>query len=113
MIWNEAKECMSRDEMRALQSARLKKAVDRVYHNVEYYRKKMQMLVAKEKVAVYSKHVSKRLDEKEDDLRLLLENKDYETLSKEFKDYIKTLNDYEVNIYDNIGDGIAVLKRKY
>ena len=42
MIWNEAKECMSRDEMRALQSARLKKAVDRVYHNVEYYRKKMQ-----------------------------------------------------------------------
>ena len=42
MIWNEAKECMSRDEMRELQSARLKKAVDRVYHNVEYYRKKMQ-----------------------------------------------------------------------
>jgi len=42
MIWNEAKECMSRDEMQALQSARLKKVVDRVYHNVEYYRKKMQ-----------------------------------------------------------------------
>lgn len=42
MIWNEAKECMSRDEMRALQSARLVKTVDRVYHNVEYYRKKMQ-----------------------------------------------------------------------
>ena len=42
MIWNEAKECMSRDEMRELQSARLKKVVDRVYHNVEYYRKKMQ-----------------------------------------------------------------------
>ncbi len=44
MIWNEAKECMSRDEMRALQSARLVKTVDRVYHNVEYYRKKMQAL---------------------------------------------------------------------
>ncbi len=42
MIWNEAKECMSRDEMQALQSKRLKKVVDRVYHNVEYYRKKMQ-----------------------------------------------------------------------
>ncbi len=42
MIWNEAKECMSRDEMRALQSARLVKTVDRVYHNVEFYRKKMQ-----------------------------------------------------------------------
>ena len=42
MIWNEAKECMSRDQMTALQSARLVKLVDYVYHNVEYYRKKMQ-----------------------------------------------------------------------
>ena len=42
MIWNEAKECMSRDEMTALQSKRLVKVVNRVYHNVEYYRKKMQ-----------------------------------------------------------------------
>lgn len=44
MIWNETKECMSRDEMRNLQSARLRKMVDRVYHNVEFYRKKMQRL---------------------------------------------------------------------
>ena len=44
MIWNETKECMSRDEMRNLQSARLRKMVDRVYHNVEFYRKKMQQL---------------------------------------------------------------------
>ena len=42
MIWNETKECMSRDEMTNLQSARLRKLVDRVYHSVEYYRKKMQ-----------------------------------------------------------------------
>lgn len=42
MIWNETKECMSRDEMYALQGARLVKLVDRVYHNVAYYRKKMQ-----------------------------------------------------------------------
>ena len=42
MIWNEAKECMSRDEMRELQSKRLVKTVDRVYHNVEFYRKRMQ-----------------------------------------------------------------------
>lgn len=42
MIWNEAKECMSRDEMLTLQSKRLVKVVNRVYHNVEYYRKKMQ-----------------------------------------------------------------------
>ena len=44
MIWNEAKECMSRDELQTLQSARLVKLVDRVYHNVEFYRKKMQQL---------------------------------------------------------------------
>lgn len=44
MIWNETKECMSRDEMTALQSARLRKIVDYVYHNVEFYRKKMQAL---------------------------------------------------------------------
>ena len=34
MIWNETKECMSRDELSALQSARLVKLVDYVYHNV-------------------------------------------------------------------------------
>ena len=44
MIWNEAKECMSRDELHILQSARLKKMVSRIYHNVEFYRKKMQQL---------------------------------------------------------------------
>ena len=42
MIWNETKECMSRDEMQTLQSARLVKLVNRVYHNVEFYRKRMQ-----------------------------------------------------------------------
>ena len=42
MIWNEAKECMSRDELQVLQGKRLVKTVDRVYHNVEFYRKKMQ-----------------------------------------------------------------------
>lgn len=44
MIWNENKECMSRDEMTKIQSARLVKLVDYVYHNVEFYRKKMQAL---------------------------------------------------------------------
>lgn len=44
MIWNEAKECMSRDELMHLQSIRLIKAVDHVYHNVAFYRKKMQQL---------------------------------------------------------------------
>ncbi len=44
MIWNEAKECMSRDEMSYLQGKRLAKLVDYVYHNVEFYRKKMQAI---------------------------------------------------------------------
>lgn len=44
MIWNETKECMSRDEIHNLQSARLRKMVDRVYHSVEFYRKKMQQM---------------------------------------------------------------------
>ena len=42
MIWNETKECMSNEEKKKLQSARLVKLVDYVYHNVEFYRKKMQ-----------------------------------------------------------------------
>ncbi len=42
MIWNEAKECMRRDEKIVLQGARLVKTVDRVYHSVPFYRKKMQ-----------------------------------------------------------------------
>lgn len=44
MIWNETKECMSREQMRDLQSKRLVKLVDYVYHNVEFYRKKMQAI---------------------------------------------------------------------
>ena len=44
MIWNKTKECMSRDELTALQSARLVKLVDYVYHNVEFYRNKMQQV---------------------------------------------------------------------
>lgn len=42
MIWNENKECMSREDMRALQGRRLHKIVDYVYHNVLFYRKKLQ-----------------------------------------------------------------------
>ena len=39
MIWNENKECMSREDMRALQGKRLHKIVTYVYHNVPFYRK--------------------------------------------------------------------------
>ncbi len=41
MIWNEKMECMSRDEMKKLQSERLVKLVKYVYDNVEFYRNRM------------------------------------------------------------------------
>ena len=44
MIWNETMECMPREELRKLQSTRLKKVVERVYHNTPFYRKEMQAL---------------------------------------------------------------------
>ncbi|MDL2221634.1 phenylacetate--CoA ligase [Parabacteroides sp. OttesenSCG-928-N08] len=42
MIWNEMIECMSREEMRSLQSYRLRNVVEHAYHNAPFYRKKMQ-----------------------------------------------------------------------
>ncbi len=42
MIWNEKIECAEREEMRSLQSKRLKDTVQRIYHAVPSYRKKMQ-----------------------------------------------------------------------
>ncbi len=41
MIWNKARECMSRDELAVLQGKRLVELVRYVYDKVEYYRKKM------------------------------------------------------------------------
>ncbi|MDR0845785.1 MAG: phenylacetate--CoA ligase, partial [Tannerella sp.] len=42
MIWNDTMECMSRKEMRKLQSIRLKNVVEHVYHNTPFYRRRMQ-----------------------------------------------------------------------
>lgn len=42
MYWNKHKECLPREEMRVLQGTRLHKLVDYVYHNVAFYRNKMQ-----------------------------------------------------------------------
>lgn len=41
-IWNETFECMSREQMHECQSRRLVETVERVYHNVPFYRDKMQ-----------------------------------------------------------------------
>ncbi|MDR0886422.1 MAG: phenylacetate--CoA ligase [Clostridiales Family XIII bacterium] len=44
MIWNKPREAMDGEAMRNLQGERLKKTVDRVYHNVPFYREKMQAM---------------------------------------------------------------------
>ena len=44
MIWNNNKECMPRSQMRELQGKRLHKIVDYVYHNVPFYRDKLQQM---------------------------------------------------------------------
>ncbi|NLO81811.1 MAG: phenylacetate--CoA ligase [Clostridiales bacterium] len=44
MYWDKANECMDREQLRALQSHRLIETVQRVYHNVPYYRQRMQEL---------------------------------------------------------------------
>jgi phenylacetate-CoA ligase len=41
-IWNRHFECMNRDELRHVQSERLRETVERVYFNVPYYRAMMQ-----------------------------------------------------------------------
>lgn len=44
MMWDETKEQMTREQMRELQSKHLIETVERVYHNVAFYRKKMHAL---------------------------------------------------------------------
>jgi len=40
--WDQTYECMSRDEMTGVQGERLVNTVKRIYHNVPFYREKMQ-----------------------------------------------------------------------
>lgn len=42
IYWNQSRECMPREEMNKLQGERLVKTVKRIYHNVPFYREKMQ-----------------------------------------------------------------------
>ena len=47
MIWNEQYECMPVEELKTLQLKRLRETVERVYHKVPYYLKKMDGLKVK------------------------------------------------------------------
>ena len=44
MYWDKTNECMPREQLAELQSRRLIETVQRVYHNVPYYRQRMQEL---------------------------------------------------------------------
>ena len=44
MIWNKQEECLNAEDKKAIQSKRLVSLVDYVYHNVPYYRAKMQQV---------------------------------------------------------------------
>ena len=75
--------------------------------SVFYQRRKVEMLIAKEKVAVGFIHVQKDLEGKDDYLRSLLENKDYDKLSQEFESFVdlqKTENVLKYNILVPISD---------
>jgi phenylacetate-CoA ligase len=41
MIWDQQHECMERGDLEALQLSRLQKMVERIYHNVPFYREKL------------------------------------------------------------------------
>ena len=42
--WNPTFECMPREELKKVQTERLIETVKRVYHNVPFYRNKMQKI---------------------------------------------------------------------
>ena len=69
MIWNKEMECMSREEMTALQSKRLVELVEYVYNNVEFYRKKMQAIGLKPSDIKGIEDISKLPFTTKDDLR--------------------------------------------
>ncbi len=47
MIWNESIECMDRESLRKIQSIRLKKIVDYVYHNTPSIGRKCRKWVSR------------------------------------------------------------------
>lgn len=75
--------------------------------SVFYRRRKIDMLIAKEKVLVGSVHVLEDLKGKDDYLRSLLENREYDKLTEEFESYItlqKTTDVLTYNILVPISD---------
>lgn len=69
MIWDKKIECMSRDEMSALQSERLVKLVKYVYNNTPFYRKKMDEIGVLPEDIINIEDITKLPFTTKDDLR--------------------------------------------
>lgn len=52
MIWNETIECMDRESLRKIQSIRLKKIVDYVYHNTPFTGRKCRKWVSPPMISI-------------------------------------------------------------
>jgi hypothetical protein len=71
-------------------------------HNADVYANKIKLsaLITKEKIIVNSKHIDKQLKDNEENLRSLLENREYDTLANEFKLYCDLQMTANVRRYD-------------
>lgn len=68
-IWNPAEECLSREEMSALQSKRLRETVERVYHRVPFYRQALDACGVKPEMIQSVEDVRRLPFTMKDDLR--------------------------------------------
>ena len=63
-------------------------------------------------IDIWTSGMTKIIREKSKSIILGKKKEKYDQANKEFIDYINSLEEYNVHVYENIGDGIAVLTKK-
>lgn len=86
MIWNEAIECASREELKALQLERLRSTVERCYNNVPHYRRKLDATGVKPEDIKTLADIRRIPFTEKDDLR---ENYPYKLFASPMKDVVR------------------------
>lgn len=86
MIWNEAIECASREELKALQLERLRSTVERCYNNVPHYRRKLDAAGVKPEDIKTLADIRRIPFTEKDDLR---ENYPYKLFASPMKDVVR------------------------
>ncbi len=86
MIWNEAIECASREEIEAIQLERLRSTVENCYNNVEHYRKKFDEIGLKPSDIKTLSDITKIPFTVKDDLR---DNYPYKLFAVPMKDVVR------------------------